>query len=59
MTQKQHTHAQIVSVASKYSNELSLNPNDFAKWLSTANDGITNIVLMFGDLMGWRYIPTQ
>ena len=57
--QKPRTDAQIVSVASKYANEFLLKPNDFSKWLSTTSDGIPNIVLMFGDLMGWRYIPTQ
>jgi hypothetical protein len=41
-----------VSVASKYANEFLLKPNDFSKWLSTTSDGIPNIVLMFGDLMG-------
>jgi hypothetical protein len=59
VTQQQQLRAPIAAVASKYSEELLLPPNDFAKWLSTTNDGITNIVLMFGDLMGWRYIPKQ
>jgi hypothetical protein len=59
VTQQQQLRAPIAAVSSKYSEELLLPPNDFAKWLSTTNDGITNIVLMFGDLMGWRYIPKQ
>jgi hypothetical protein len=55
LIQKQNVHA----AAQKYCTELLLSPNDFAKWLATSNDGIPNIVLMFGDLMGWRYIPKQ
>jgi hypothetical protein len=50
------TDEQFLLVASKYQDQLVLNECEFSTWLSAFQDGICNMVTMFGDLIGWRYV---
>ena len=45
-----------IQIETKYAEQLSLNQSEFSSWLADFSDGICNMVTMFGDLIGWRYV---